>query len=101
MLQTQVWSCFTAHATFGYIDVLSEFIKSCKQSLPRAVRARPVDVNASDSARVRRTGGGAVFETEESALDDSEGLSLIPVGPVSLMLQKHIVSSYLKDVPAR
>ena len=64
MLKSKMWSYFTAHDTFCYIDVLSEFMKSCNQSFPRAVRARPVDVNTPDSARVWKTGGGGVFETK-------------------------------------
>lgn len=61
-----MWLYFTAHSTVHYIDVLSEFIKSYNHSFHKTNRAKPVDVNPSNSARFWKAVYGDAFKIKES-----------------------------------
>lgn len=66
MLKTKMWRCCTTCNTSCYVDVLSKFIKSHNHSFHHAIRARHVDTNTLNSARVWKTLYGVVFKIKAS-----------------------------------
>lgn len=67
MLKNDMWRYFIACISFHYIDALSKFIKSWNFSFHGTVGARPVDVNAVNSARVCNDICRDEFKITESA----------------------------------
>ncbi|XP_075775628.1 uncharacterized protein LOC142826578 [Pelodiscus sinensis] len=72
-LKSRMWRYFTAHNTFRYIDILSEFIKSYSWSFHRTIRTRPADVNPANSLKVWKSVYGDDVKIKQAVVPFRKG----------------------------